>query len=163
MKGHLIFVSQLHLFWLHILSTSKRSYSGLHIEIEYLLRNRNHISEGESFPPFRHQGQADYDTPARNLDFVSGGCNLKRITLCFHFLISSLQHSTAEKEFSLETNWEGNDHMGACNISIKPSHVGRDIQLDVSEHKIGSRENWHWDQPHFFWLSRWFMDEIYPV
>lgn len=33
--------------------------------------------------------------------------------------------------------------MGACNISIKCSHIGRDIQLDMSEHKIGSRENWH--------------------
>ena len=53
--------------------------------------------------------------------------------------------------------------MGPCHISIKHSLVGRDIQLDMREHKIGSRENWHGDQLHFFWLSRWFMDEIYPV
>lgn len=53
--------------------------------------------------------------------------------------------------------------MGPCNISIKHSHVGRDIQLDMREHKRGSRENWHGDQLHFFWFSRWFMDEIYPV
>lgn len=51
--------------------------------------------------------------------------------------------------------------MGACNISIKCSHIGEKVQLDVSEHKIGSRENWHGDQPHFYWLSRWFRDEIY--
>lgn len=60
MKGHLIFVSQLYLFYLPILSTYKSSYGGLHTEIEYLLRNRSCIPEGESFPPFRHQGQADY-------------------------------------------------------------------------------------------------------
>lgn len=53
--------------------------------------------------------------------------------------------------------------MGACNISIKCFHIGRDSQLDVSEHKIDSRESWHRDQPHFFRLSRWFRDEIYPV
>lgn len=137
---------------------------GLHIEIEYLLRNRGHISEGESSPPCRKQGQAVYDIWARTLDLVSGSCNVKRIILCFHFffLISSLQHSTAES-FPWKQTWGGSDHMGACNISIKCSHIGRDIQLDVSEHKIGSRENWHWDQPHFFRLSRWFRDEIYPV
>lgn len=51
MKGHLIFVSQLYLFYLPILST-KSSYSGLSTETEYLLRNRSCIPEGESFPPF---------------------------------------------------------------------------------------------------------------
>ena len=81
-----------------LLSISKSSYSGLHTEMEYLLRNRSCIPEGESFPSFRHQGQA------RNLDLVSGSCNIKKITMCFHFLISSLQRSTAEQEFSLEMN-----------------------------------------------------------
>lgn len=105
MKGHLIFVSQLYLFYLPILST-KSSYSGLSTETEYLLRNRSCIPEGESFPPFRHQGQTDYriQISTRNLDLVSGSCNIKRITMCFHFLISSLQRSTAEQEFSLEIN-----------------------------------------------------------
>lgn len=36
-----------------------------------------------------------------------------------------------------------NDHMGHCNISIKCSQLRKDVQLDASEHKIGSRENWH--------------------
>lgn len=46
--------------------------------------------------------------------------------------------------------------MGACSISIKCFHTGRDSQLDVRERKRGSRENWHWGQPHVFRLSRWF-------
>lgn len=31
--------------------------------------------------------------------------------------------------------------MGPCNISVKHSYIGKEVQLDLSEHKIGSREN----------------------